>query len=136
MCVILVAPKMSSTSCLFVLNTRIYVNSICLNITAITQTLGNLLMFSAPTMTKYLEICRFISTKALKCVIEMLEKTIKIYHWASQGVGGLAFVAWLWGGCVAVDLCLLGGECCLDFGTSFSGLGFNCWDLGNWGVEV
>ena len=55
---ILVASKMSSSSCLFVLTTRIYMNSICLNITPKTRTLGNLL-------AKYLEI----STKALKCVM-------------------------------------------------------------------
>ena len=41
-------------------------NSICLNITPITGTSGNLLIFSTPTMAKYLEICLFISTKALK----------------------------------------------------------------------
>ena len=81
--VILVASKMSSIFCLFVLNTRIYVNSICLNITPITRTSGNLLIFSTPTMAKYLEICLFISTKALKCIM-VLEKAIKIYLWASQ----------------------------------------------------
>ena len=42
--------KMSSISCLFVPNTRIYMNSICLNITPITRTLGKLLIFSTPTM--------------------------------------------------------------------------------------
>ena len=62
------------------LNTRIYVNSICLNITLITRTL---LIFSTPKMAKYLEICLFISTKALKYVM-VLGKAIKIYHWASQ----------------------------------------------------
>ena len=86
--VILVASKMSSISCLFV-----YVNSICLNITPITRTLENLLIFSIPTMAKYLEICPFISTKALKCVM-VLEKAIKIYQ---GGLVGLR--AWL-GDCV------------------------------------
>ena len=102
---ILVVSKMSSISCLFVLNTRIYVNSICLNITPITRTLGTLLIFSTPTMAKYLEICLFIFTKALKCLMA-LEKAVKIYHWASQRglvglrgwacVGGLA-LGWLRG---------------------------------------
>ena len=36
-------------------------------------------------MAKYLEICPFVSTKALKCFVMVLEKTIKVYHWASQG---------------------------------------------------
>ena len=110
--VILVASKMSSIFCLFVLNTRIYLNSISLNITLITRTSGNLLIFSIPTMAKYLEICLFISTKALKCVM-VLEKSIKIYHWASQGgwwacVRGLA-LGWR-GGCVAGDCVILRGS--------------------------
>ena len=93
--VIKVASKMGSISCSFVLNIRIYVNSICLNITPITRTLGNLLIFYVPTMAKYLGICPSISTKALKHVM-VLEKTIKIHRWASQrgswwaSVSGLA----------------------------------------------
>ena len=64
-------------------------NSICQNITPVTRTLGTLLIFSTPTMAKYLEICPFISTKALKCVMA-LGKAVKIYHWASQrGLVGL-----------------------------------------------
>ena len=129
--VILVASKMSSISCLFALNTRIFVNSNCLNITPITRTLGNLLKFSAPAMAKYLEICPFISTKAIKCVI-VLKKTLTIYHWALQGggggVGGLACVAWLWGGCVAVFIWR--GECWLDFVSHFR-VSAVCRDLGN-----
>ena len=136
--VILVASKMSSISisCLFPLNTRICVNSICLNITPVTRALGDLLIFSAPTMAKYLEICPFISTKALEYIMVLVIKVIKIHHWASQGVGGLVCVAWLWGGCVAQDLCSFGGECCLDFGTSFLGLGWICRDLRNLGIGV
>ena len=52
-------------------------------------------------MAKYLEICPFISTKALKCVMT-LEKAVKIYHWACQRglVGqrawpGFGVAAWL-----------------------------------------
>ena len=48
-------------------------------------------------MAKYLEICPFISTKALKYIL-VLEKAIKIYHWASQG--GLVGLR-EWPGCVA-----------------------------------
>ena len=99
--VILVASKMSSISCLFVLNTRIYVNSICLNITPITQTLGNLLIFFTPKLAKYFEICPFVSTKALKCVKRQLRSTTghpKGGWWAC--VRGLA-LEWLrdWGLC-------------------------------------
>ena len=43
-------------------------------------------------MAKYLEICLFISIKALKCVM-VLEKAIKLYLWASQG-GLVGLSAW------------------------------------------
>ena len=93
-------------------------NSICLNITPITRTSKNVLIFSTPTMAKYLEICLFISTKALKCIM-VLEKAIKIYLWASQGaLVGLS--AWPGVGVAAWRGTLLVGECCLDLGTSFS----------------
>ena len=79
-------------------------------------------------MAKYLETCPFISTKALKCVIAQE----KIYHWASRRelVGlhawpGSGVAAWL-GDCVHHH----------HHGISFSGLGYICWDLGNWGVRV
>ena len=95
--------------CLFFLNTRMYVNSVCLSITPITLTLGNLLIFSTPTAAKYLKICPFISTKALKCLMA-LEKAVKIYYWASQrGLVGLRAWSGFWSGCVAGDCVHLTG---------------------------
>ena len=134
--VILVGSKMSSISGLFILNTRIYVNSICLNITPIIRTLENLLIFSTPTMAKHLEICPFMSAKALKCVM-VLEKAIKIYHWTSQGGGGGgggSLRAWSGFGVAAWPGTVW--ECCLDLCTSFSGFGCICRDLGNRDVGV
>ena len=105
--VILVASKMSSISCLFVLNTRIYMNSVCLNIIRITSTLGNLLIFL--TMAKYLEICPFISTKALKCIM-VLKRQLRFTTGHPKGgwwacVHGLA-LGWLCGH----GLCSFGRE--------------------------
>ena len=84
-------------------------NSICLNITLITRISGNLLIFSTPTMAKYLEICLFISTKALKCVM-VLEKAIKIYQWAPQGGLWACVRSLALGGCVAGDCVIWRGS--------------------------
>ena len=83
-----------------------------------------------------LEVCPFISTKALECVM-VLEKTINIYHWASQG-GLVGLRAWSGFGVAAwwETMFIFQRECCLDFGTSLSGLGCTCRDLRNWSVVV
>ena len=52
----------------------------------------------------------------------VLEKAIKICHWASQGVGRLACVAWLWGGFVA-------GNCVYLTGGGGGGEGSAVWTL-------
>ena len=134
--VILVASKMSSISCLFVINTMIYVNSICLNITLNNPNLRKFVAILRSNKGEILEVCPFISTKALECVM-VLEKTINIYHWASQG-GLVGLHAWSGFGVAAwpETMFIWQRECCLDFATSLSGLGCTCRDLRNQSVGV
>ena len=88
-------------------------------------------------MAKYLEICLFISTKALKCVM-VVEKAIKIYHWASQGgwwacVRGLD-LGWLHGrGLCSFGGGVLSGPWHLIFGSRLYLSG--SWELGCRGLD-